>query len=88
METCRIVMRRYQYLDRLNSLRAAGCETKLLDEAWYDNDELFARLTIRGVTRRKLSWTPNCLYFPSKSIGDCKADYRNEMNSDVFENWL
>lgn len=33
-------------------------------------------------------WVPNSLFLSAKNIGDAKADYHDEMNAAVFENWF
>lgn len=85
-------------MDRLKSLRDEGYEVMFLDGTWYDTHDFFdatlevveqrvarSQRILRGAacSAAVRAALPNCLYFPSKNIGDSKADGNDEINSDI-----
>ena len=102
MESARIVAWRYEYLHRLNQLRAEGCQIVYLDETWYDTHDVTEKGWVDGscactlnapVSRGKCIMILHAggiegFYLSAKNIGDAKADYHDDMTAAVFENWF
>ena len=106
MASYRIVARRYEYLRKIEKLRAEGYLIIYLDETCFDSNEtvrkLWADLTkycsvSAPVSRGKRvvichagskeGFVPNSLLLCGKDFAKSYADYHEDMNGAVFENW-